>query len=98
MLNHDRLELATVTDQNISDVDHSDNDINYILTKILSPTDLQSLINHAEMGYVRGLLNTVETIEQQEPRALPLTQLLRQHAIHFQFPALLQLLKQGEHV
>jgi signal transduction histidine kinase/CheY-like chemotaxis protein/purine-cytosine permease-like protein len=71
-------------------------EIKHILSHILSKGDLQSLIEFANMGYVRGVLNTLDHIEQEEPQALPLTSILREYAIHFQFPSFLNLLKTDE--
>ncbi|WP_410210626.1 ATP-binding protein [Aquirhabdus sp.] len=71
-------------------------EIKHILNHVLSQDDHQSLVDLAHMGYVRGLLNTLDHIEAQQPEVLPLTRLLRECAIHFRFPALIRLLKTGE--
>ncbi len=87
-----------VIESTTASVDHDAKqiEIKHILSHILSKADHQSLIEFANMGYVRGVLNTLDHIEQQEPQALPLTSILREYAIHFQFPAILNLVKTGE--
>ena len=110
LLHSDALMLAPSTHVSVSPLESNsdysdkrldnsiDDNISHILTQILSPTELQSLINLAQMGYVRGLLDALDTIEHNEPRTVALTQVLRDHTTRFQFSALLQLLNRGEHV
>ncbi len=85
-----------ITQQNNSAEADSAAALDYILNHLLHDSEYQSLLNLAEMGYVRGLLNTLNDIEEREAQTLPLTRVLREAAIHFQFSTLIKLLKNRE--
>lgn len=59
-----------------------------------SQADCQQLLTHAEMGYVRGLLNQLTILKTEYPQATPAAIHLEQLTQRFAFDAVINLLRQ----
>lgn len=67
-----------------------------VLSQSLTDDIRQSLLEHAHMGYVRGLLNQLSMLEQAHPELIALAQHMQQLTQRFQFNAIVELLQPPE--
>jgi len=62
------------------------------------PTQLQALLEHVSLGYYRGILNELETLEARSSSLAPFVTHMRQLAKRFQFEAMRDELKQATEI